>query len=79
MLGSWQRPCFYCHRSQSGGDAEDEKGIDKNDLSREEFLKYAFEWKEKYGGIIYNQMQSWAAVLTGTGYALQWMIIIIKQ
>ncbi len=34
-----------------------EKNIDKNDLSREEFLKYAFEWKEKYGGIIYNQIE----------------------
>jgi valyl-tRNA synthetase len=34
-----------------------EKGIDKNDLSREEFLKYAFEWKEKYGGIIYHQIK----------------------
>jgi valyl-tRNA synthetase len=34
-----------------------EKGINKNDLSREEFLKYAFEWKEKYGGIIYNQIE----------------------
>ena len=34
-----------------------EKGIDKNNLSREEFLKYAFEWKEKYGGIIYNQIK----------------------
>jgi valyl-tRNA synthetase len=34
-----------------------EKDIDKNDLSREEFLKYAFEWKEKYGGIIYNQIE----------------------
>jgi valyl-tRNA synthetase len=33
-----------------------EQGIDKNDLTREEFLKYAFEWKEKYGGIIYNQI-----------------------
>ncbi len=33
-----------------------EKGIDKNDLSREEFLKYAFEWKEKYGNIIYSQI-----------------------
>jgi valyl-tRNA synthetase len=33
-----------------------EKGIDKNTLSREEFLKYAFEWKDKYGGIIYNQI-----------------------
>ncbi|KAA9039107.1 valine--tRNA ligase [Ginsengibacter hankyongi] len=34
-----------------------EKNIDKNNLSREEFLKYAFEWKEKYGGIIYNQIE----------------------
>src|SRR5678809_886968 len=34
-----------------------EKGIDKNNLTREEFLKYAFEWKEKYGGIIYNQIE----------------------
>ncbi|MEO8720328.1 MAG: valine--tRNA ligase [Ginsengibacter sp.] len=33
-----------------------EKGIDKNDLSRTEFLKYAFEWKEKYGNIIYSQI-----------------------
>lgn len=34
-----------------------EKGIDKNSLTRAEFLKYAFEWKEKYGGIIYNQIE----------------------
>lgn len=34
-----------------------EKGIDKNTLTREEFLKYAFEWKEKYGGIIYHQIE----------------------
>lgn len=34
-----------------------EKGIDKKDISREEFLKYAWEWKEKYGGIILNQLQ----------------------
>src|SRR5690242_1762715 len=34
-----------------------EKGIDKNTLTREEFLKYAFEWKEKYGNIIYNQIE----------------------
>jgi len=33
-----------------------EKGIDKNNLSREEFFKYAFEWKEKYGNIIYSQI-----------------------
>ncbi len=36
---------------------EKEKGIKKSDLTREEFLKYAFEWKEKYGNIIYNQIE----------------------
>jgi valyl-tRNA synthetase len=34
-----------------------EKGIKKSDLSREEFLKYAWEWKEKYGGIILEQLK----------------------
>src|SRR5687768_12855494 len=33
-----------------------EKGIEKAQLSREEFLRYAFEWKEKYGNIIYHQI-----------------------
>ena len=36
---------------------EKEKGIKKADLTREAFLRYAFEWKEKYGGIIYNQIE----------------------
>ncbi|MDQ3551911.1 MAG: class I tRNA ligase family protein, partial [Bacteroidota bacterium] len=36
---------------------EKEKGISKHQLSREDFLKYAFEWKEKYGGIIYHQIK----------------------
>ena len=36
---------------------EKEKGIRKADLTREEFLKYAFEWKEKYGNIIYSQIE----------------------
>lgn len=34
-----------------------EKKIDKKDLSRQEFLQYAFEWKEKYGNIIYDQIR----------------------
>jgi valyl-tRNA synthetase len=33
-----------------------EQGIDKKNLSRETFLNYAFEWKEKYGSIIYDQI-----------------------
>jgi valyl-tRNA synthetase len=34
-----------------------EKGITKSSLSREEFLQYAWEWKEKYGGIILQQLK----------------------
>jgi valyl-tRNA synthetase len=34
-----------------------ERGITKSSLSREEFLKYAWEWKEKYGGIILEQLK----------------------
>ena len=38
-----------------------EKGIDKESLSREEFLKYAWEWKDKYGGIILEQLKKLGA------------------
>jgi len=34
-----------------------ERGIQKASLSRDEFLKYAWEWKEKYGGIILQQLK----------------------
>ncbi|MFN9493264.1 MAG: valine--tRNA ligase, partial [Sphingobacteriales bacterium] len=34
-----------------------ERGITKSSLSREEFLQYAWEWKEKYGGIILQQLK----------------------
>jgi valyl-tRNA synthetase len=38
-----------------------ERGIAKTDLTREEFLKYAWEWKEKYGGIILEQLKKLGA------------------
>lgn len=38
-----------------------ERGIKKSDISREEFLKYAFEWKDKYGGIILDQLKKLGA------------------
>ncbi len=34
-----------------------EKGIDKSSLKRDEFLEYAWEWKENYGGIILDQLK----------------------
>jgi valyl-tRNA synthetase len=38
-----------------------EKGINKRDISREEFLRYAYEWKDKYGGIILEQLKKLGA------------------
>lgn len=38
-----------------------EKGIDKKKLSREDFLNYAWEWKNKYGGIILQQLKKLGA------------------
>jgi len=37
------------------------EGIDKASLSREEFLRYAWEWKEKYGGVILRQLRKLGA------------------
>ena len=36
-------------------------GIKKEDLTREEFLKYAWEWKEEHGGIILKQLRKLGA------------------
>ena len=33
------------------------EGINKTDLTREEFLRHAFEWKDKHGGIILDQLK----------------------
>jgi len=33
------------------------QGIDKNDISRDEFLKHAWEWTHEYGGVILEQLK----------------------
>ena len=38
-----------------------EQGIDKADLTREEFLKHAWDWKNEYGGIILDQLKKLGA------------------
>lgn len=38
-----------------------EEGIKKQDLSREEFLKHAWDWTDKYGGIILKQLRTLGA------------------
>ncbi len=37
------------------------EGIDKYDLSRDEFLKHAWEWTDKHGGIILEQLKKLGA------------------
>ncbi|MDP5105607.1 MAG: valine--tRNA ligase [Polaribacter sp.] len=38
-----------------------EQGINKSDLTREEFLQHAFDWKDEYGGIILEQLKKLGA------------------
>lgn len=38
-----------------------DQGIEKSSLSREEFLRHAWEWKEKHGGIILEQLKKLGA------------------
>ncbi|MDY8134237.1 valine--tRNA ligase [Aquimarina sp. 2201CG5-10] len=38
-----------------------EEGIDKNDLTREQFLEHAWEWTHKHGGIILEQLKKLGA------------------
>jgi valyl-tRNA synthetase len=38
-----------------------EQGIEKKDISREQFLEHAFAWKDKYGGIILEQLKKLGA------------------
>ncbi len=38
-----------------------DQGIKKSDLTREEFLKHAYEWKDEYGGVILEQLKKLGA------------------
>lgn len=38
-----------------------ERGIKKSELSRDEFLRYAWEWKDEHGGIILEQLKKLGA------------------
>ena len=38
-----------------------EKGIDKRDIGRDEFMKYAWQWKEEHGGMILKQLRKLGA------------------
>jgi valyl-tRNA synthetase len=38
-----------------------EQGISKKDITRDQFLEHAWQWKEKYGGIILKQLEKLGA------------------
>ena len=50
------------------------KGIEKSHLSRDEFLKYAWEWTNNYGGKILNQLKKLAVHVIGKEINLLWMM-----
>ena len=54
------------------------QGIKKTDLTRDEFLKHAWEWTDEHGGIILKQPASWALPAIGTVQLSQWMRNAVK-
>lgn len=48
------------------------EGIKKSDLTREEFLKHAWAWTEKHGGIILKQLRKLGAHATGAARRSRW-------
>ena len=57
MLGSWTDHASIATESKVVAMLE-KQGVNKNELTREQFLEHAWEWKEKYGGIIINQLKN---------------------
>jgi valyl-tRNA synthetase len=51
-----------------------QEGIDKASITREQFMEYAWEWREKHGGIILEQLKKLGASCDWEELHLQWMI-----
>jgi len=43
-----------------------EQGIEKSDITREEFLEHAWEWTHKHGGSFWNSSKNWEHPVIGT-------------
>ena len=54
-------------------DLKQTTGRSRHDLGREAFLEKVWEWKEKHGGIIINQLHKLVVPATGTANASRWM------
>ena len=48
------------------------EGIEKDDLTRDEFLKHAWDWTDKHGGIILEQLKNLALLAIGNVQLLPW-------
>jgi valyl-tRNA synthetase len=55
------------------------EGIKKSDLTREEFLKHAFEWKDKHGGIILEQLKKLGCSCDWEVQVSPWILNIQNQ
>ena len=59
--GYRNRSCQYCYRSKGSGYAERTRYYAKKILPAKNYMAYAWEWKEKYGGIILEQLKKLGA------------------
>ena len=64
--GFGNRPRLHSHACQDRGNVEPE-GTSRWELGREEFLRRAWEWKDKYGHIITDQVKSLGASCDWSG------------
>ena len=50
-----------------------EKGLTREGIGRERFLKMAWDWKKKYRGLIIHQLRGWGLPWIGVEKGLLWM------
>ena len=55
------------------------EGVNKSDITREEFLTHAWDWTNKYGGTILEQLKNWDVLATGTEPVSPWKINFLNK
>ena len=51
---------------------------DKSNLTRDEFLQHAWDWTEKHGGIILEQLKNLVHLVIGIEHVSRWIRTIMK-
>jgi valyl-tRNA synthetase len=49
------------------------RNLSRHDVGREKFIELVWEWREKYGGLIINQLKKLGSSCDWSGSGLQWM------